>query len=154
MRNNKLHGVVWTSQMIYRFRQLVADKNLSYQEIAAKMSKEFDVVLSKNACIGKGRRLGVEARVPGIIRSKKAAVIPKRKYVRVDAPILPKAVIPRDPDKGLTIYELREGDCKWVLDKMEAYPPFMFCGMPAIVNCSWCKKHRQIAYSTVRERAA
>jgi GcrA cell cycle regulator len=140
-------GVEWTAQMIKRFRELVDDKNLSYRTIASTMTTEFNVVFTKNACIGKGRRLGVDVRVAGFNKSKKRKPVVKRKYIRVDAPIAPVIPVPaRDPEAGITIYELREGDCKWPLGKTQDYPPYMFCGYPAIFGCPWCKKHRKIAY--------
>jgi hypothetical protein len=147
-------GVVWTPAMVDRFKELVADKDLAYRDIAAQMSHEFGVNLTKNACIGKGRRLGVEARQPGL-GNRRPAKKTKNKYVRiqVDAPIAPvMAPRVRDPALGITIYELREGDCKWPLGKTGDYPPFMYCGGPALFGQPWCKKHCELAYTPAHLR--
>lgn len=142
---------VWTGEMIVAFRKLHGDKaNYSFTEIAAKMSAAFDIQLSRNACIGKARRLGFPMR-----DATPRQQVEKRKIkVKVDAPIpvkLPRRLRSSGEDAfNLTIYETREGDCKWPMGKMEDYPPYTYCGHPTPIGCPYCATHSKMAYNTPR----
>lgn len=118
-------------QMLLR---LVSNKeNIGYKEIAKLMTTAFGVTFTKNACIGMGRRLKLGPR-PVKVRKKKMTKFPQR----VDAPIAAE-IDPRKEGFNLTIYQLREGDCKFPLAEVKDYPPYMFCGKPALLGSSWCK---------------
>jgi hypothetical protein len=141
-------GNIWTTEMLAAFRELYAQQpELSFRKIAAKMSATFDVTLTSNACIGKAHRLGLPMRgrrgAPRApyTHAKKEKV--KMIKVRVDAPVPPPVEVER-PDwavGGLTIYETREGDCKWPLGPTFARPPFVYCGGPALIGRPYCRAH-------------
>ena len=93
--------------------------------IAEVMSAKFGVTFTKNSMIGKARRLG----------------IPPRKIIEMENRAI-KADVPR-PKKGMpvTIYQLREGRCKWPYG---TNPPYLFCGKATgEIGCSWCATHRK-----------
>jgi hypothetical protein len=143
---------VWTDDMIRAFARLHrATPPLSFDQIAAELRAQFNVALTRNACIGKARRLGLPMRdnTPRpIIQS-----YTKPRLVQVGAPIAPlEAQRPLLREDGLTIYQLREGDCKWPLGPQFARPPFMYCGKPSLLGRSYCKGHTEKAagYSKVR----
>ena len=58
-----MSNVVWTRDMVRRFEALIT-LGISYGEIAQILSGEFSVRLTKNSCVGKGRRLHVPLRSP------------------------------------------------------------------------------------------
>jgi hypothetical protein len=142
-------GNVWTDTMNRYFARLHRDpKQLSFVEIAKAMEVKFAITMTRNACIGKARRLGLPTRKFGTPRPPvgRAALKP-RKVAAVEAPIAPvEAIIPDVlPPEGLTIYQLREGICHWPLGKTYDYPPFMYCGCPALLGRPYCEAHTEKA---------
>ena len=141
-------GAPWTARMIERLQELLEDpRQLSYKGIAAAMTKEFGTELTKNACIGKARRLGVAMRD----KTPREAIgpRPKLKKIKVDAPIPP--AMDRLPDlrlrTGITIYQLREGDCRWPLGPATARPPFQYCGAEAVFGEPYCDTHHDLGHT-------
>jgi hypothetical protein len=138
----------WSKDMLVAFRDLYAQKpELSFDKIAAQMSNAFGVTLTRNACIGKAHRLGLPQRGfrtgPRKPYTNGKKERPKMIKVRVDAPVPPPVEVER-PDwaaGGLTIYETREGDCKWPLGPTLARPPFVYCGAPSLLGRPYCKTH-------------
>lgn len=119
---------------------------LSFEAIATAMNEEFGTTLTRNACIGKSHRLNLPLRGVNVSRQRKTSTGDKkmrRKTVRIDAPIAPvEAIIPdAPPSEGLTILQLREGDCKWPLGETYARPPFQYCGEPSLLGRSYCVTH-------------
>ena len=140
---------VWTPDMLSAFRRLYQQKpELPFPVIAARMSEAFGIALTTNACIGKAHRLGLPQRglrtgprKPYNPGTKKEKV--KMIKVRVNAPVPPPVEIERPgwAAGGLTIYETREGDCKWPLGPTFARPPFVYCGEPSLLGRPYCKTH-------------
>src|SRR6187399_517209 len=121
-------GNVWTDTMNRYFAKLHRDpKQLSFVEIAKAMEVKFDITMTRNACIGKARRLGLPMRKFGTPRQpiERAALKP-RKVATVEAPIAPAEMVTPAvlPPEGLTIYQLRDSTCHWPLGKTYDYPPF------------------------------
>jgi hypothetical protein len=134
--------IVWTMEMKTMLLGLVNDeRNIGYVEIAKHMTKCFEKEFTKNSCIGMARRLKAGPR-PVKMRKKISTVLSKK----IDAPIDP-VLEPRKEGLALTIYQLREGDCKFPLAKVGEYPPYMFCGHPAILGTSWCKDCTEKVFS-------
>src|SRR4249920_3488844 len=118
---NVTQGIIWTTEMKTMLMDLVNDEqNIGYVKIAEHMTKCFDLTFTKNSCIGMARRLKLGPR-PVKMRVKTMTKFPQR----IDAPIAPK-LEPRKKGFALTIYQLREGDCKFVLEKVSDYPPYTF----------------------------
>jgi GcrA cell cycle regulator len=140
---------VWTAAMIKRLQELHADAaKWTCKQIAEMISKEFDVQLTRNSIIGKSRRLSLPARDPQMHRTKSTK---PRKQARVDAPI-PAPVPRRSVGTGLTLIQLRDGDCKWALGEVQDYPPFMFCGAESVDGRPYCQQHCSVAYHEPRMR--
>ena len=150
--HNALRGPWLTQGITERLTELHALTGADYltmEAIAAKLSAEFDVKLTKNSIVGRSRRLRLELRESVPFMRRKVTTMPKRSYHRVDAPIAP-LIEPRCEDVGLTIYQLREGDCKWPLDPVEAYPPFTYCGKAAEIGRAYCWHHHNRAHTNAR----
>jgi len=134
---------IWTADVIRRFTELHADpEGFSFAQLSAMMSAYCGRDISRNACIGKARRLGLPE------RSGKARLPPKREVkvkmirVRVDAPIAPEeAVTPSQDAVGVTIDRLKSGVCKWPLGEMEDHPPYLYCGCAAPIGEPYCAEH-------------
>ena len=55
------HRETWTVGMLARLRELHA-AGLTFGQICQRLNAEFGTVVTRNACVGKGRRLGLPAR--------------------------------------------------------------------------------------------
>jgi hypothetical protein len=116
--------------------------DLTMRAIADRLSFEFEREIGRNSVIGRCRRLGLANRpnVPPPGRKVKVKV----KKVVVDAPIAPEPE--PAPRHGLTIYQLKDGVCKWPLGEVEARPPYFYCGEFAEEGCSYCGEHHVKAH--------
>ena len=123
--------------------------NLSYTAIAERMSAKYEMEISKNACIGKARRMGIPQRNG---KPHKPTGRPRKDLmvrIKVDAPIAPK--IRRNQGPGVTLQQLDQNrECHWPLAAVEDKPPYVYCGKPAIDGGSWCHDHAKKAFSKVR----
>ena len=141
----------WTAEMTKVFIELHGAKPpMTFVEIASAMSTRFDIALTRNACIGKARRLGLATRdnIPRAIIERRRI---KRMKTKIDAPIPPvEAERAFESPEGLDIYQTRDGDCKWPLGEMHALPPFRYCGGPAVLGRPYCSKHVRKAYNSVK----
>jgi hypothetical protein len=141
-------GVDWDDHLIARFRALHNGGKRPFSEIAKTLSHEFGIKLTKNACIGKARRLGLEAR-PRVMPPP-----PKRKRPRRYEPpaeVIP-VVIPRWtveppvlPAAGgrITIYQLKGGVCHYPFGER---PPYAYCGNTTKRHSPWCPHHEHVVY--------
>ena len=140
---------LWTPDMIKRFRELHKKHDASFTSIAADMSKEFGIELTRNACIGKAHRLDLPLRLfPNNTRKAllKTKVI-KMKQLKPDAPIPPPQIV-RDPVPfTLLITDLEHGDCKWPSGEAWQHPPFFYCGAPSLVGRPYCLAHTKRSVS-------
>ena len=142
---------VWTPSMVATFRVLHRG-GASFVEIAAQMSAIFGLEISRNACIGKARRLELPMRASDGQRvplARPAKTLAK-KPVRVDAPIPPPADVEPEPEVGVSIYQLGNGVCRWPLGKMEDRPPFRYCGHDTPIEETYCAEHRAVGYNKPR----
>lgn len=134
---------------------LSGSAELSAREIAQKLNAEFGTQLSRNGIIGRAHRLELPIRHgisrPRKPRTQKPRTQKSRKPVAADAPILP-AMAPISRNQPLTIYQLRDGDCRWPLAQVEDYPPFMYCGRPAPIGTPYCAEHCARSYNRPQMR--
>lgn len=142
----------WHQSVIDRMRVLHAE-NLTFSEIAAKLNHEFNLTLTRNACIGKGTRIGLGGRtVAPAERAKRA----HRPSVRVQK-IIPASVnslrvvevtrVEPEPLRladvqplHLSIIDLDADHCR--------YPygdgPFTFCGCTVAPGRPYCLPHAKL----------
>ena len=143
----------WTRDMVDTFVRLHRDGvGHSFAEISRMMSEMFAMPITKNACIGKARRLGLPVRDPG--KPARVAVMPRptmvKASVRVDAPIPPEPEPAAAPAPGVDIYQLGSGVCRWPLGEVTDRPPYRYCGGHAPIEAPYCAKHHKAAYHTPR----
>lgn len=137
------------NERLIELHALSGARALTMAQIADKLSFEFEVELGRNAIIGRCHRLGLPLRpaVPFVHRKTPQA---KRIRIRLEAPIEPAFAEATAGQAGLTIYQLREGVCRWPLGEVNDTPPYLYCGETAEFGCPWCPAHFDKAHPRVR----
>ena len=152
----------WTAPMEERLLQLLG-KGLSYLDIAKIISREFTVVVSKNACIGKGRRMQVALRMPArkgsACRKRNARKnregrsrqqsgrrnSPRKRRVERKNQQHRQSLKHRarqSSGRDLTLLQLLPTSCRWPSGNS---PNVTFCGADKADGSSYCLKHALIA---------
>lgn len=156
------------SQALREFLQ----KGLSYSEAAKAINERFDTAYSRNAAIGRAKRMGLSGseqsdrparrkrKQPNPVRlSKKRAplpgqVRPRREIFERAAALKLRcvAVVPRH----LSLIELEDGDCRYPYGGEVEGEPITFCGHPRREGSSYCVSHFHLTSGpgTVSERTA
>jgi len=127
--------------------------------------------VSRSAVLGQVHRLGLK-RAPDVNRRNRTLAVvarnklPKQAIKRAArppqqpvslAPAMKMAPLPAPRPKPLrirpmgpvTLFELREGDCRWPTWKDGRITPMaekIYCGQPALEGQSWCKAHCAVVY--------
>ena len=152
----------WSKDRMARLRALHRNDRLSFDAIAAMLSEEFGVTLTKNSCIGKARRMGLPERTNK--RKRKVFRGDKRRAhitLVAPAPIEPEVVpcvLPRwkviadeaPAERGrLTLLQLNDNTCRWPHgDRV----PYLFCGAPT-AGKTYCAYHTGISCGHMMTRA-
>lgn len=147
---------IWTYAMVKHFVQLHRDpRDYSFGQMSRMMSEEFNITLTRNALIGKARRLGLPMRDQTKPPRKPIGktMIKARTMREIEAPI-PAIIDVQLPGlhvvSGLNIYQTTHRDCKWPLGEMLDRPPYVYCGNPVVDGCPYCKKHATRAFNAPR----
>ena len=135
-----MSGLPWTREMENELIALTElPDNLSYVAIAERMSAKYEMEITKNACIGKARRLSVPQRNGKPHKPTGRPAKGVTKMVRIDAPILPTISCEGvDPLNGFPLAA--------VMDR----PPYVYCGAPTYRQTSWCGEHYNRVYTSPR----
>lgn len=122
---------IWTEEMVVALcRGHAAGRS------AGEIAKDIGTV-SRNAVIGKARRLGLSTRVTRSDRPRK----PKPKANRT-TPDLPQAVL---------LFDLEPHHCRYPVDGEGAET--LFCAADTYLHHSYCLKHCEIAFNSFHARA-
>jgi len=132
---------------------------LSYAQVAAAINDKFGTVFSRNAAIGRAKRIGLCClRIKGAVRRgpKRASTpaqrpdIARRKALSglkpVQSPFTPRP----DPAPGLVpLLDLASHGCRWPTgDRV----PYLFCNEPQMDNEPYCADHCCLAYRIMERR--
>jgi len=130
--------VEWTEELIARLCDLHVGDKLSFKEMAKRLSAEFNVALTKNALIGKARRLGLEKRAHYTPPKKRVPELePPEPLAEPSAPEpvarvlrwrVPKVPVKAPPKGNYTIWQLKRGVCHFPLGERLSRPPYAYCG--------------------------
>ena len=120
------------------------DVALSFSDMAAQISAKFAVTITKNACIGKARRMGLPVRAS--VGGTRVLQQPRPKMIRlphkIDAPIEPELETPAEAaEPGISIYQLASDTCRWPLGAVETRPPLRYCGCWCEIERPYCDEH-------------
>ena len=149
------HFVIWTDEQSEALRAFIAD-GMTYRECAEAINERFNVSFSRNAVIGRGKRIGVSAPAKpppkNPPRSKRDPSLPR--YARQAAP--PRRILEMKCDAieplHLDLLDLDKVHCRWPYGEG---PNITFCGHSKMVG-SYCLAHFQLSVGpgTASERAA
>ena len=157
------YGVVWTPVMEDRLMRLI-NGGIPYLEIAQKLSAEFRVKLTKNACIGKGRRLHAPLRIaprkraclkrsvprkkPGLLSLLSSAAKnwrqeQRKRKLKAHPLRRRKQRRQQQPLRNLTLMQLRPSSCRWPIGHN---PPYNYCGAHTQDGSSYCPEHHAMTH--------
>jgi hypothetical protein len=134
----------WTPRIDDRMRELHEQK-LSFTEISARLNADFGLATTRNACIGRGRRIKLPLRTwlpaPEVAEAPTPRKVRKRWVPPVSPPIVPEAP-PVVPGR-LTMLQLNRRTCRW---PSGTKPPYTYCGDPIHDDRPYCREHCQMSY--------
>jgi GcrA cell cycle regulator len=160
----------WAPEHSDALRDLLA-RRLSFSEVAAALNKRFNTAYSRNAVIGRARRLGLAGTdrpgLPPCVQPR----LNRLGEVCSLLPTSPKFHWPMPPIKEtkpvklrcveidprhLSLVELERGDCRYPYGGDEEGEAITFCGHPRRPGSSYCTPHFHLSWGpgTPSERAA
>jgi GcrA cell cycle regulator len=165
----------WAPEHSDALREFLA-RGMSYSEIAGAINEKFGTCYTRNATIGRGRRmgLGVPERQddrskpppcgssPKLAKASPRALGAPRREKSCEAPI---EVGPAEPvrlrcvgvsPRLLTLTDLNDGDCHYPYGGDRDDEPILFCGHPRLKGSRYCAPHFRLTRDdgTSPERAA
>jgi GcrA cell cycle regulator len=162
----------WTEQHSQALREYLA-KALSFSEIAKAINAKFNTAYSRNATIGRARRMGL-AGPPRPERRARPKPPPKRNPARIKklgaqalAPTRPKLPVGERAaalnlrcvgiaPRHLSLIDLEPGDCRYPYGGDKEGEAITFCGHPRREGSSYCVSHFHLTSGpgTASERSA
>jgi GcrA cell cycle regulator len=146
----------WPPEHSHALRELHA-KGMSYGEIAKEMNRRFGTSYTRNAVLGRGKRIGLVT--PETMKTRQPARGPKPKARRAQvcptqdrqAPFL----VPPVPERAepvqlrcvgvsprlIGLVELEPGDCHYPYGGDTDGDPIVFCGHPRQPGSCYCTPH-------------
>jgi GcrA cell cycle regulator len=169
-RRKRMQSTDWAPEHSDALRKYLA-KGMSYSEIANAINAKFKTAYSRNAAIGRAKRMGLaghdrlddwpkpplSTKVPPLrkLRERYAAEFmrPMPIFERTEAVKLRCVEI--DP-RHLSLIELQRGDCRYPYGGNGEGEPITFCGHPRREGSSYCGPHFHLTRGpgTASERAA
>jgi GcrA cell cycle regulator len=151
-------------------------QGMSFSAIAEAINKKFGTSYTRNAALGRSKRMGLSGPNPAERQLERAlrakSVRPKRSKgpkrsttVAIPATPAPALPLPAEPVKlrsvGIsprlvTLLALKPGDCRYPYGGDKDGEPILFCGHPRQDGSSYCTPHFHLTQGpgTASERAA
>jgi GcrA cell cycle regulator len=164
----------WPPEHSQALREYLA-RSMSYSEIAQAINTKFGTAYSRNAALGRAKRMGLGGPGPGPDRPDERPKPPPKanrpwleKLCKRVAPELtrPMPILERaepvklrcieiDP-RHLSLLELERGDCRYPYGRDADGDAITFCGHPRRRGSSYCAPHFHLTRGpgTIAERAA
>lgn len=169
-----MQSTSWPAEHCDALREYLA-KGMSYSKIADAINAKFDTCYSRNAALGRAKRMGLagpEQLRDGFAHWPKRS--PRAKASRLQPPrerhvpefLRPMPVLERveQPElrcveivpRHLALIELEAGDCRYPYGGDEEGEAISFCGHPRREGSSYCAPHFHLTRGpdTAWERAA
>jgi GcrA cell cycle regulator len=170
----------WAPEHSQALREYLA-RGMSYSEIADAINSRFGTAYTRNATLGRGRRIGLAApdRPEDQPKPPPKAKAPRLKAPRLKTPSLqklrkrcPAELSPSPPalerteavklrcvgitPRLLSLVELEPGDCRYPYGGDKDGEAIAFCGHPRLAGSSYCAPHFHLTRGTgtQSERAA
>jgi len=134
------------------------EKGMSFAEIARALNERFGTVYTRNAAIGRARRMGlsvpvrelaarplnkpkqVDARRIRELRARKVAKAAPKSATFERAAVLQLCCVAITP-RHLALIDLEAGDCRYPYGGDAEGEPITFCGHPHQEGSSYCLAH-------------
>lgn len=146
----------WPPEHSHALRDLHA-KGMSYGEIAREMNARFGTAYTRNAVLGRGKRMGFvapettrERQLPPRRLTAKAEPAQARVTAEHRAPILIPPVPRAEPvqlrcvgisPRLISLVDLEPGDCRYPYGGDTDGDPIVFCGHPRQAGSCYCTPH-------------
>lgn len=158
-RSYTLATTIWTEER-FRFAADLGGQGYTAGYIATALTRQFNVVFSRNAVIGKLHRTHTPFGKPReAAEANKNASKPKttavgvtdqsrrKRIARIKAEAIVPVELPAEPPKkkeflGLTLFELTEESCRFP----RGDGPFLFCGQPRQQGSAYCQVCHPLCY--------
>ena len=160
----------WTQEHSDALRQFLAD-GMSYSQIAAAINARFDTAFSRNATIGRARRIGLTGpdRPANLPKPPPKVQQERRKRRKGSAAVAryPRPVVIENTEpvrlrcveidpRHLSFMDLEDGDCRYPYGGDAEDEVISFCGHPQRAGSNYCTAHFHLTRGpgTASERAA
>jgi GcrA cell cycle regulator len=168
----KMQSGDWTPEHSQALRDHVA-RGLSFARAAAEINARFGTAYTRNAAIGRGKRMGLigaarrgdrpeptKARRPAKARKCRDAESPRSEPQPETVPVVAAApvmlrCVGMSP-RLISLVELEPCDCRYPYGGDKDDEPIAFCGHPRRKGSSYCAPHFRLTrgVDTAAERAA
>jgi GcrA cell cycle regulator len=147
------------------------DKGMSFSEIARALNERFGTAYTRNAAIGRARRIGLSTperaggTAPNGPKPPDARRLREKRARRLAKPIPKPTALERAATlqlrcvainpRHLALVDLEVGDCRYPYGGDAENEPITFCGHPRREGSSYCLSHFHLTSlpELVRERA-
>jgi len=160
----------WAPEHSAALREHLA-QGMSYSEIARAINEKFNTRYSRNAALGRAKRIGLggtdrprgwarlppRAEQPSLRKVRERFAAMSRWFVPVFEPVESPKLRCADVDpRHLSLIELESGDCRYPYGGDEEGESITFCGHPRREDSSYCKAHFHLTRgpAAVSEHAA
>jgi GcrA cell cycle regulator len=147
----------WEDAHSVLLRELV-EKGLAFSDVARALNERFGTAYTRNAAIGRARRMGLStpasagpAGVFAAPRKPDARKICQRRARILATPVPPRSTLERAAvlqlrcvavaPRHLSLIELEAGDCRYPYGGDAEGEPITFCGHPRREGSSYCPSH-------------
>ncbi len=148
----------WAPEHSDALREHLA-RGLAYSEIARAINAKFGTAYSRNATIGRARRMGLagsgrpkdwaplspRAQQPSLRKLREYFAAEFRRWVPIFESVenLKLRCVDVDP-RHLSLFELAPGDCRYPYGGDEEGEAISFCGHPVQDGTSYCAAHFEL----------
>ena len=146
------HVNTWSAAMMKRMRELHTD-GMTFSQIANRLNVEFSAAVTRNACVGKGRRMQLpprESPIPPTPAERRARRRRAKAEKRIQPPP-PSYAPPPEPERpplgALTLVDINWHECHWPFGE---HPHVLYCGKP-VFKRSYCLEHFRVGYDKARK---
>jgi GcrA cell cycle regulator len=168
-----MQSFIWAPEHSDALRDCLS-RGMSYGQAADAINARFGTEFTRNAAIGRARRLALKT-----ISARKVLLKPRRPVRPPESPPKPTPIVvrpeaspapapapaPAKPVKLrcvgikprlLAFADLEPGDCRYPYGGEEEGEAYAFCGHPRIPHSSYCRPHHALTHGpdTASERAA
>ncbi len=148
----------WAPEHCQALRDYVA-LGMSFSEIAREINTKFGTAYTRNAALGRSKRMGLRAperpRMPPKAKIPQASKRHERNAARsAQAAPTPERAAPVKlrcvgiSPRLLSLVELEASDCRYPYGGDKENEPITFCGHPRLAGSSYCAPHFYLTRTT------